>query len=209
MKGHWRKDQHRDRYFRQAKEEGYRSRSAYKLLQINERFQLMRQGDRVLDLGAAPGGWSQVASRLVGLQGRVVAVDLVPMEPMEGVTVITGDMTDAQVQERIRAVAGEPFDVVLCDAAPQVSGIRDRDHALSIELAEAALELARRHLRSGGHFLVKVFEGEAFGDYLAQVRCYFAAVKAHHPPASRDESREMYIVARGLRTDLRDSADLV
>ncbi len=196
MSQHWRKDQARDRYFRLAKEEGYRSRSAYKLLQINERFGLIHGGNRVLDLGAAPGGWSQVASRLVGPQGQVIAVDLLPMHPLPGVVIIRGDMNSPEVQQQIRAAASGEVDVVLCDAAPQVSGIRDRDHALSIELAEAALSLARELLRAGGHFVTKVFEGEHFPGYLAEVRRSFASVKPHSPPASRGESREMYVVAR-------------
>lgn len=194
--GHWRKQQAKEHYFRQAKAEGYRSRSAYKLIQINERFQLIRRGDRVLDLGAAPGGWSQVAAKLVGSEGYVVAVDLQPMEPIPGVTILTGDMTSSETQEAIRAAAKGPFDVVLCDAAPQTSGIRDRDHARSVELARAALNLALEHLRPGGHLVVKVFEGEDLPPYLTEVRQRFATAKLHSPPASRQESREIYVVAK-------------
>jgi len=199
MRRHWRKDQGKDRYFRQAKSEGYRSRSAYKLLQMNERFHLLRRGDRVLDLGAAPGGWSQVAAKLIGPQGMVIAVDLRPVEPIAGVTVITGDMTDPDVQQDIRSAAGAPFDLVLCDAAPQASGIRDRDHALSMELAETALALARELLRPGGHLGVKALEGELFPGFLQEVRRWFQSVKPHSPAASRAESREMYVIARKLR----------
>jgi 23S rRNA (uridine2552-2'-O)-methyltransferase len=198
-KGHWRKSQAKDRYFRQAKEEGYRSRSAYKLLQMQERFALIRSGDRVLDLGAAPGGWSQVAARLVGAQGRVIAIDLLPMEAIPGVLVFQGDMTSTEAQGKIRAAAEGQVDVVLCDAAPPTSGIRDRDHARSIELAESALQTARELLRPGGHFAVKVFEGELFPQYLAEVRRSFTSARAHSPAASRDESREMYIVAKQFK----------
>lgn len=198
-KGHWRKSQAKDRYFRQAKEDGYRSRSAYKLLQMHERFELIRAGDHVLDLGAAPGGWSQVVARLVGAQGRVIAIDLLPMEAIPGVLMFQGDMTSVEMQAQIRATAEGQVDVVLCDAAPPTSGIRDRDHARSIELAESALQTARELLRPGGHFAVKVFEGELFPQYLDEVRRSFASARAHSPAASRDESREMYVVAKQFR----------
>ncbi len=199
MGGHWRKNQGQDRYFRQAKEEGYRSRSAFKLEQINAKFAVIRKGDRVLDLGAAPGGWSQISQKWVGPQGLVIAVDLLPIAPIPGVTIITGDMMAPEVHARIRDAASGPVDVVLCDAAPSTSGIRDRDHARSIELAEMALLLARELLKPGGHFVVKVFEGEYFPDFLQEARRWFTAVKPHHPAASRDESREMYVVAQRLR----------
>ena len=199
MGGHWRKNQGQDRYFRQAKDEGYRSRSAFKLEQINARFALIRKGDRVLDLGAAPGGWSQITQKWVGPQGLVIAVDLLAIDPIPGVAIITGDMTTPEVQARIRDAARGKVDVVLSDAAPATSGIRDRDHARSIELAETALLLAREMLKPGGHFVVKVFEGEYFPGFLQEARRWFAAVKPHHPPASRDESCEMYVVAQRLR----------
>ena len=201
MKRHWRKSQGQDRYFRQAKEEGYRSRSAYKLLQMNERFRLIKSGDQVLDLGAAPGGWSQVAQNLVGPRGQVIAVDLQEMEPLPGIHIIQGDMTAPEVQEAIRAAAGGLVDLVISDAAPNTSGIRDRDHALSIELAEVALLLARDLLKPGGNLVVKVFEGEYFPEYLREMRRSFASVKPHHPEASRDESREIYVVAKGMKKD--------
>lgn len=199
MSTHWRKKQSQDRYFRQAKEEGYRARSAFKLIQMNETFKLIRRGDRVLDLGAAPGGWSQVARELVGPEGQVIALDIAAMEPIPGVMILQGDMNSPQVQEEVIKAAGGEMDVVLCDAAPSVSGLRDRDHALSIELAESALHVARQLLRPGGSFVVKVFEGESFPAYLQEVRRSFATVKPHHPPASREESREIYVVARGYK----------
>ncbi|NLS77441.1 MAG: RlmE family RNA methyltransferase [Chloroflexi bacterium] len=199
MGGHWRKNQGQDRYFRQAKEEGYRSRSAFKLEQINSKFAVIRKGDRVLDLGAAPGGWSQITQKWVGPQGRVIAVDLQAMDPIPGVTIITGDMLAPEVQARLHEAAQGQVDVVLCDAAPATSGIRDRDHARSIELAEMALALARELLKPGGHFVVKVFEGEYFPGFLQEARRWFASVKPHHPDASREESREMYVVAQRLR----------
>jgi len=194
----WRRQQQRDYYFRKAKEEGYRSRAAYKLLQINRRHKLIRGGDVVLDLGAAPGGWSQVAAKLVGPQGTVVAVDKVAMEPLPGVTFVQGDLTAPDLAERIRALVGT-VDVVLSDAAPSTSGVRLRDHALSIGLAQAALRVARALLKPGGHLVVKAFEGEDFPAFLAEVRRHFRSVKPYSPPASRRESAEVYVVAKGFR----------
>jgi 23S rRNA (uridine2552-2'-O)-methyltransferase len=196
---HWRQDQGQDRYFRKAKEEGYRSRSAYKLKQINDRFHVLRRGNAVLDLGAAPGGWSQVAAKIVGEAGTVIAVDLQPMDPIKGVEIITGDMLETEVQDQIRSLADGPLDVVLSDAAPSTTGIAIRDHALSIELAEMALLLAKELLHPGGDLVVKAFEGEFFPEYLQQTRQAFRAVKPHQPDASRDESREMYVIAQGLK----------
>jgi len=200
MRRDWRRQQQRDYFFRKAKEEGYRSRAAYKLLQINERYKLIRKGDVVLDLGAAPGGWSQVAAKLVGPQGTVVAVDKAAMEPLPGVTFVQGDLTAPDLAERIRALVGS-VDVVLSDAAPPISGVRVRDHALSIALAQAALQVARALLKPGGHLVVKAFEGEDFPAFLAEVRRHFRSVKPYSPPASRRESAEVYVVAKGFRPE--------
>ena len=196
----WRRQQQRDYFFRKAKEEGYRSRAAYKLLQINQRYKLIRKGDVVLDLGAAPGGWSQVAAKLVGPQGTVVAVDKAAMEPLPGVTFVQGDLTAPDLAERIRALVGS-VDVVLSDAAPPTSGVHVRDHALSIALAQAALRVAQALLKPGGHLVVKAFEGEDFPAFLAKVRRHFRSVKPYSPPASRRESAEVYVVAKGFRRD--------
>jgi 23S rRNA (uridine2552-2'-O)-methyltransferase len=195
----WRKRQSRDPYFRRAKAEGYRARSAYKLLQIQEKHGLISPGDAIVDLGAAPGGWSQVASELVGPQGRVVAVDLAEMESLSGVTVLQADMQGPETIPQIRAALGGTADVVLSDAAPQVTGIRVTDHARSIGLAEAALHIGSQVLRPGGHFVVKVFEGGDFPAYLRVVRGAFGSAKPYHPPASRQESRELFVVARSFR----------
>jgi 23S rRNA (uridine2552-2'-O)-methyltransferase len=195
----WRKRQSRDPYFRRAKAEGYRARSAYKLLQIQEKHKLIRRGDVVLDLGAAPGGWSQVASQLVGDQGNVVAVDLAAMEPLPGVMSVQADMLDPDTLPTLLEALGGLADVVLCDAAPQVTGIRVADHARSIHLAEGALEITRHVLRPGGHFVVKVFEGGDFPAYLRMVRRAFRSAKPTHPAASRQESRELFVVARAFR----------
>jgi len=195
---HWRKQQTQDPYFRRAKEEGYRARSAYKLLQIQERFHVLHRGDTVLDLGAAPGSWSQVATRLVGSDGLVIAVDLQPIEPIEDVLTIQGDMTSADVQEELAAAAGGPVDIVLSDAAPNVSGIRLRDHAFSIALVYSALDIAQRLLRPGGSFVAKVFEGEDFARLLVDLRNRFQRVKPFYPDATRREGYEIFVVCQGF-----------
>jgi 23S rRNA (uridine2552-2'-O)-methyltransferase len=195
---HWRKQQTQDPYFRRAKEEGYRARSAYKLLQIQERFHVLHRGDTVLDLGAAPGSWSQVATRLVGSDGLVIAVDLQPIEPIEDVLTIQGDMTSADVQEELATAAGGPVDIVLSDAAPNVSGIRLRDHAFSIALVYSALDIAQRLLRPGGSFVAKVFEGEDFAQLLVDLRNRFQRVKPFYPDATRREGYEIFVVCQGF-----------
>ena len=197
--GHWRKRQGQDRYFRQAKEEGYRARSAYKLLQIQEKFQIVRRGDVVVDLGAAPGSWSQVLVKQVGPQGRVIALDLQAIEPIAGVTTLQGDMTDPEIQSAIVEAAGGRADVVLSDAAPSTTGIKLRDHVLSIELARAAFGVARRLLVPRGNMVLKVFEGEDLPPLIRDVKMAFHPVKVHTPAATRNESWESFIVARGYK----------
>ena len=197
-KQHWRKEQRRDLYFRRAKEEGYRARSAYKLIQIQDRFHILHRGDTVLDLGAAPGSWSQVVSELVGSDGVVIAVDLQPIEPIEDVLTIQGDMMDPEVQEKAISAAGGRVDVVLSDAAPNVSGIRVRDHAFSIELVYAALSIARRALKTGGSFVTKVFEGEDFPQLLVDLRTHFTRVRPFYPEATRREGYEVFVVCQGF-----------
>ncbi len=199
MPTHWRRQQTRDPYFQRAKTEGYRARSAYKLLQIQEKYELIHPGDRVLDLGAAPGGWSQVASQLAGESGQVVALDLEVIVPLPGVVTLQADMLDPANLPIILDALGGPADVVLSDAAPQVTGIRATDHARSIALAEGALELALQVLRPGGHLVVKVFEGSDFSVFLHDVRRSFRFARPYHPPASRHESRELFVVAQSLR----------
>lgn len=196
---HWRKQQHLDRYFQKAKEEGYRARSAYKLLQIQRKFHVIRRGDTVVDLGAAPGSWSQVATKIVGERGQVIALDLQPIEPIPGVTTLEGDMTDPAVQAKVIAMAGGKANVVLSDAAPSTTGIKLRDHVLSIELARAALEVAKQMLISHGNLVLKVFEGEDLPALIHDVKMAFHPVKVHTPPATRNESWESFIVARGYK----------
>ncbi len=197
---HWRKQEGQDKYFQQAKREGYRARSAYKLLQIQERFNVIRRGDVVVDLGAAPGSWSQVAGRLVGKQGKVVALDIQEMEPVPGVTFLQGDMTDLLVQDMVIEAVGGRADVVLSDAAPSTTGIKLRDHVLSMDLARAALAVAQQLLRPGGNFVVKVFEGEDLPGVIHAVKMAFRHVKVNKPAASRAESWEQFIVARNLKS---------
>ena len=193
---HWRKKQHQEKYFQQAKRDGYRARSAYKLLQIQERFKVLRSGDRVVDLGAAPGSWSQVAVELVGRRGRVVALDLNEIEPLPGVRTLQGDMTDLQVQDRLIEEVGGQVDVVLSDAAPATTGIKLRDHVLSMELARAALAVAEEILRPGGNLIIKVFEGEDLPGVIKAVKMAFRRVKINKPASSRKGSWEQFIVAR-------------
>jgi len=198
---HWRKQQHRDRYFRMAKEEGYRARSAYKLLQIQEKYRIIRQGDIVIDLGAAPGSWCQVVTKIIGGHGRIVAVDLQPIEPIDGVTVLQGDMTDPAVQVQVIETAGRKVNVVLSDAAPSTTGVKLRDHVISIELARAAFEVAQKLLVTNGNMVLKVFEGEDLPALIRDVKRAFRPVKVHTPPATRNESWESFIVARGFKGD--------
>lgn len=196
----WRKEQSRDRFFRKAKEEGYRARSAYKLLELARKSRLIRPGGVVLDLGAAPGGWSQVASELAGPSGRVVAVDVAEMAPLPGVRVLRCDIADPDCVRQMREALEGPADVVLSDAAPSTSGIALADHARSIELGQAALEAARQVLRPGGAFAVKVFRGPDFDAFVGQARGHFQSARTVVPEATRKESKEAYVVGTGFRS---------
>jgi 23S rRNA (uridine2552-2'-O)-methyltransferase len=190
----------RDHYYRKAKEEGYRARSAYKLQQMNEKFHLIKKGDSVVDLGAAPGGWLQVASELSGRDGKIIGVDLEPIEPIPGVITFQADITRDSTVDLIKEALGGDADVVICDAAPNLSGAWDMDHAKSIDLSRSALNMAKKLLKPRGHFLVKVFQGDMFPEFLAEVKLEFSRVQAHSPAASRKESAEMYIVAKNRIT---------
>ena len=193
----WIKARKHDPYYRRAKAMAYRSRAAFKLLQIQSRFHLVQRGDAVVDLGAAPGGWSQIAADLVGREGRVAAVDLVAMSPIEGVEVLRGDLRDASTQAIVLERLGRPADVVVCDAAPKLSGVRSLDQARAIELARVALDLAGRALRPGGSFVAKAFRGSDYNGLLADVAARFASVKEYTPPASPKGSAEVFIVGLG------------
>ncbi len=190
----------RDYFYRKAKKEGYRSRAAFKLKQISERFNLIRKGGTVVDLGAAPGGWLQVSKELTG--GKVIGVDMLPIEEIEGVKTIKGDIRlDATVEKIREIIRKDGADVVLCDAAPNLSGNWSYDHARSIDLATSALECARKILKPGGNFAVKVFQGDMFPGYLNKMRRYFAKVQAFSPEASRKQSAEIYVIGRQLLPD--------
>jgi len=195
----WMQERRREHYFQRAKQEGYRSRAAYKLKQINERYHLIRRGDMVVDLGCAPGGWSQVAIELVGPSGRVVGLDIQPVEPIPGVVTVRGDMMAPETIAAVEKALGrrQPH-AVLSDMAPQMTGNRLHDHLRSIALAEAAFDFARRHLRPGGNVVLKVFEGEELPKFLREVRSAFRFCKLHAPPASRGESSETYVIGRGF-----------
>lgn len=196
----WLRRQQQDEYTRRARAEGWRSRAVYKLLEIQERHRLLRPGQRVLDLGAAPGAWSQLAAGIVGRTGRVVAVDLLPMEAIPGVQFIQGDFRDEEVHERIlREVEDRSVDLVMSDMAPNISGHRAVDQPRAMYLAELAADLAGRTLKPGGAFIVKLFHGEGFDDFVRSVRRDFDRVKVRKPQASRRGSRETYLVATGFR----------
>lgn len=196
----WLREHFTDEYVKRAQQEGYRSRAVYKLLEIDEKDRLLRPGMTVVDLGAAPGGWSQLAARLVGGQGAVVALDLLPMEPMPGVEFVEGDFREVAVLERLLDVlGGRPVDLVLSDMAPNASGIKAVDQPRGMYLAELALDFSRRCLRPSGDFLVKVFQGEGFDAFLKDLRAAFVSIASRKPRASRARSAEQYLLARNYR----------
>ncbi len=190
----WVKARKRDPYYRSAKAQGLRSRAVFKLLQIQDRFGLIYPGDTVLDLGAAPGGWSRASVELVGPKGRVVAVDRVRMAPMERVTFVRGDFSDPNVHTAILEVLGTPADVLVCDAAPKLTGHRSLDVARTLGLTRAALDLSRKALRPGGRFAAKAFQGEGYGGFLQDMEEEFALVKGYVPPATTAGSAETYVI---------------
>ena len=190
----------KDPYVRKARSDGYRSRAAYKLIEVNTRDRLLIPGARVVDLGAAPGGWSQVAVQKVVPGGKVVAVDLLEFAPMSGVTILRGDCREPGVQAQlVEALGGLKADVVLSDMSPNISGIASADQARAAELVQMAIAFCRAHLKPGGAFLVKVFQGEEFAGLLKEMKRMFRDVRTLKPAASREESRETYLLARGLK----------
>jgi len=196
-----------DPYVQRSKREGYRSRSAYKLTEIDDRDKLIKPAQVVVDLGAAPGGWSQVAAKRVGKGGTVIAIDLLEMEPVPGVDFVQGDFTRGSGLRAIEAsLAGRNADIVLSDMAPNMSGIAVSDQARSMELAELARDFALLHLQPEGVFLVKIFQGAGYDEYLKSLRAAFRKVVIRKPDASRDESAEQFLLARGLKGLKPDSA---
>ena len=198
----WMREHVTDPFVRRANAEGYRSRAAYKLQQIAERDKLLKPGMTVVDLGAAPGGWSQVAAKAVGPTGRVIAVDILEMAQVPGVTVIRGDFQDPETLEAVeRTLEGRPVDLVISDMAPNLSGIATVDQARAAALAEFALEFALNHLKPHGNFLVKTFQGAGYDELVATLRRSFMQVLTRKPDASRSRSSEVYLLGKGLRVE--------
>ncbi len=195
----WLERQLNDPYVAAAKSKGFRSRAAFKIAELDDKFHFLKKGARVLDLGAAPGGWAQVAASRVGATGAVVAVDILDMEPLEGVTVLKGDMLDPATPAALVVALGGPADVVLTDMAAPTTGHRATDHLRTTALLEAALDLAEDTLKPGGVFVGKAFRGGAEQEILARLKRQFASVKHVKPPASRAESVELYLVASGFK----------
>ena len=196
----WLKEHFRDTYVRQAQSGGWRSRAVFKLEEIDRRERLLKPGAVCLDLGAAPGAWAQYARRRVGPKGRVVATDILPMEPLEGVEFVQGDFREEEVFSRVLALLPEgQVDVVLSDMAPNLAGVDAIDQPRSMHLAELALDMARRVLKPGGHALIKVFQGAGFQELVQAARGEFARVKLVKPLASRARSPEIYLLAMKFR----------
>jgi len=193
----WMMEHVNDVYVQRAKAEGYRSRAAYKLIEVAARDKLLKPGMVVVDLGAAPGGWSQVAAAKTGAGGRVIAVDLLPMDSLRNVTFLQGDFRDESVAQALeRELAGRPIDLVLSDMSPNISGIALSDQARAMHLAELALEFAVKHLKPGGSLLVKVFQGSGFQEFLREMRSRFMHVMTRKPEASRGRSNELYLLGK-------------
>ena len=198
--GRWLQEHFDDHYVKEAQRLGYRSRAAFKLLEILEKDKLVKRGMTVVDLGAAPGGWSQVIGSLVEDDGRVLATDILPMDHLPGVHFIQGDFTEDSVyQELLVELSGDGADLVISDMAPNMSGMRDVDQPRAMYLVELALQLAEQVLRPGGAFVCKVFHGEGFDEFVRAARARFSSVRSRKPAASRPRSREVYLVARDFK----------
>ena len=190
----------RDKYVKRARREGARSRATYKLEEINRRDHLLRPGMTVVDLGAAPGGWSQYVKSRVGDAGRALALDILPMEPIVGVEFIEGDFTEQAVLDSLmRHLGGQPVDLVISDMAPNMTGVASVDQARSMNLAELALDFSDKSLKPGGSLLIKTFQGAGFNEFHAQMRRRFEKLVTRKPSASRAESKEIYLLGRGFR----------
>jgi len=198
----WIQDRQREYYYKKAKEENYRSRATYKLVQANEKYGFIQRNDIVVDLGAAPGGWIQAARKMVGKNGFVLGVDLKPIDPFtqEYIRTIIADFTEQGIVEQILSFIPRKADAVISDAAPNITGVWEVDHARQIDLATKALEIAQCILRPSGNFFVKVFEGDLLNDFIQTVKSLFETVKIVKPQASRAKSSEMYLLAMGLKS---------
>jgi 23S rRNA (uridine2552-2'-O)-methyltransferase len=195
----WLQRQLNDPYVRAAKSKGYRSRAAFKLVELDDKFHVLKKGARVLDLGAAPGGWVQVAAERIGATGKIVGADILEMEPIPGAELMVADLLDADTPDRLKQALGGEADVVLSDMAAATTGHRATDHLRTTALIEAALDVAEDTLTPGGAFVGKVFQGGATGELLARIKRHFSMVKHVKPPASRAESVELYLVATGFK----------
>lgn len=196
----WLQEHHADPYVQKARKEGYRSRAVYKLIELQEKDHLLKPGQFVIDLGAAPGGWTEYASQFTGQNGRVIAVDILPMEPIADVDIIEGDFTEQAILEQILALVDHaPVDLVLSDMAPNISGIDSVDQPKSMYLVELAYDLALQVLDKNGRFVVKMFQGEGFDELVKVFKSTFKSVKFRKPKASRPRSREVYAVCEGLK----------
>ena len=203
----WLQRQLNDPYVAQAKKDGYRSRAAYKLIEIDERYRFLKSGQRVVDLGAAPGGWAQVAAKKVGVgqgRGKVVGIDLLPIEPLAGVAFEVLDFLAEDAPERLKAMLGGPADIVLSDMAANATGHKKTDHIRIVALAELAIDFACEILEEGGVFLAKVFQGGTEGELLRRLKTSFASVHHVKPKASRTGSAELYVLAMGFRGEAHD-----
>ena len=198
----WLNEHVNDPYVKRAQKDGLRSRASYKLMELNEKDKLIRPGMLIMDLGSAPGGWSQVAGKLVGEKGRVLATDILPMDGLDNVDFIQGDFTsDAVFQQLLDKLDGRQPDLIISDIAPNISGVGVADQAASMYLVELVLDMARQVLKPGGNFVAKVFQGEGSDEYLRDVRRSFEKVMVRKPAASRPRSREVYYVAKGFKGD--------
>ena len=198
--GRWLQEHFSDPYVKKSVEEGYRSRASYKLLEIDEKYRLLKPASRVLDLGAAPGGWTQVAAQRVGSKGFILATDILEMDGLAEVTFIQGDFSEEEVFDKLLdEISDQPLDLVMSDMAPNLSGMKDIDQPRSMYLIELALDIAMKTLKPGGNFLTKVFHGEGFDELVKQSRGVFDKVNTVKPDASRSRSRETYLLGRGFR----------
>lgn len=196
----WLKEHMEDVYVQRAQKDGYRARAAYKLLEINEKDRLMRPGMTVVDLGSAPGSWSQIASKLVGVNGMVLASDILPMDGLAGVRFIQGDFREQEIFDQLlTALDGRPVDLVISDMAPNMSGTASADLPRAMYLCELALDMATRVLKPGGAMVIKVFQGEGYDEYRKALQQHFTVLKSRKPAASRPRSREIYLVAKDYK----------
>jgi len=196
----WYSEKKKEYYYNEAKREGYRARSAFKLKQIQKKFSILKHGNTVMDLGAAPGGWSQVAKEIVGDKGTVLGIDLSPIHPIKGITFLQGDISkESSLKELINLMEERKADAVISDMSPNISGNYSVDHARSIYLCEQALVTASTFLKVGGNFLCKVFDGEELPRLMKEINNKFQSVKIFTPPASRKSSSEIYIIAKSFK----------